>query len=84
MSFLSSSESYFLKQCNKRVLNNVIRGGENRSILFSKTLFPIESARRVLSRMVCATGTGHGKGSSSLLAILGHRSNTGLTDSDPH
>lgn len=49
LSFLSASESYFSKQCNSRVLNNVIKAGENRCVLFVEALLPIESAGRIYS-----------------------------------
>lgn len=75
LSFLSASESYFLKQYNGRVLNNFIKAGENRCILFVKALFPIESAGRIHSQVVCATGTLSDSGSSPSLTFLGQGSN---------
>lgn len=67
VSFLARGESYFLQQYNSRALNNRIRGGENRCILFLKTLFPIESAQRIHAQIFCAVRTLNNKSSFQLL-----------------
>lgn len=82
-SYLSGRESYFSKQYNSGVLNNFIKVGGNRCILALKALLPIESPACIRSQAVHSIGTLNNNSSSSLLALLGHKSNTLLSSPGP-